>query len=321
MLTHELISEAASFLTGRIRRTPVEFSPGLSASLGTSVYLKLECLQETGSFKVRGAFFALSRAQKRGLDRVATCSAGNHGRGIAFAARKLGMEATIFVPSGVDESKERAMIALGADVRTSAFIGYDDTEAWALEEAEREDLPFISAYDDYDVMAANGGTVGLEVLDQVPEARRFVMPAGGGGHGAGFSFVVKDRYPDAHITLCQHEDSPAFRLSIERGEAVTELTGFETLASGLEGGFGSKTFDILKSRYTDIVHVTEAEIRSAMRWMMAEHQYVIEGSSAVAIAACFREEFQRSDAPTVLFISGRNIGIESLKGVLREDDG
>jgi threonine dehydratase len=320
MLTAELIQEAADFLRGRIRRTPMERSQALSDHLGVPVYLKLESLQETGSFKVRGALFALHRARERGVGHVATCSAGNHGKGVAYAASELGMKATIFVPSSVDESKLKAMASLGADVRISEFPGYDETESWALDECESLDLPFISAYDDFEVMAGNGGTVALEVLEDVPEARRFVMPAGGGGHSAGFSFVVRDRFPDAHITLCQHEQSPAFQMSIECGRAVTELPAFQTLAGGLEGGFGTNTFNILRSRYTDVVLVSEAELRRAMRWMMAEHGHVIEGSSAVALAACFRNDFERPDAPTVIFISGRNIGEESLNNVLDEAD-
>src|SRR5512143_722950 len=135
-LSRALVEDARAFLSGRIRRTPLEESPGLSTFLGAPVLLKLESLQITGSFKIRGALFRLSllsEAQKRAG--IATCSAGNHGKAVAFAARSLGLVPTIYVPASVDESKWRAMSALGATVIRSRWPGYDRTEEWALSEA------------------------------------------------------------------------------------------------------------------------------------------------------------------------------------------
>lgn len=315
-LTHELIEEAAAFLRERVRETPLERSGVLSRLMGVDVYLKLENLQITGSFKVRGALFALHSMRRNGIERIATCSAGNHGKGIAFAADQLGMQATIFVPRGVDEAKYSAMLRLGADVRVSSFVGYDDTERWALEQADAMDVPFVSAYDDPAVMAGNGGSVAVEVMGQLPQARTFVMPAGGGGHSAGFAFWVKDMHRGARIVLTQHRKCPAFQRSLERGYAVTEFPGFETLASGLEGGFGRNTFEILKSRVDHVSLVSEEEIAEAMRWMFSNHQYAIEGSSAAAIASCLKEDVGSVKEPVVVFISGRNVAMDTFARVL-----
>jgi threonine dehydratase len=318
ILDLELVDEAAEVVRRRLRRTPVEYSPALSERLGTDVHLKLECLQVTGSFKVRGALFAMYRLRERGVDRVATCSAGNHGKAVAWAADRLGMQASIFVPKSVDTSKLAAMRRLGADVELSEWIGYDDTEEWALAEAERRGLPFVSPYDDAAVMAANGGSIALEVLEQVPDARTFVMPIGGGGHAAGFTFVVGGRLPDARFVMCQHRDSPGFKLSMERGEPVTELPAVETLASGLEGGFGRRTFDVLRDRHDEIRLVSEDDLREGMRWMVREHQLIVEGSSAVAVAACMQDPPLETAGPVVVFISGRNVAYETVKDVLCE---
>ena len=156
-----LICEAAGFLAGKIRRTPVEYSAGLSEILGVPVWLKLESLQVTGSFKIRGAMFAISKLKED----VVTCSAGNHGKAVAYVSRGT----VICVPRSVDRSKLEAMVRMGADVRVSEFDGYDETQDWAMEVAAREKKYFLSPFDD-DAVIAGQGTLGLEVLSQVPNA-------------------------------------------------------------------------------------------------------------------------------------------------------
>lgn len=316
----ELIHEAAAFLDGRVRRTPVEYSPDLSERAGVDVWLKLENLQVTGSFKVRGALFALHRLREQGSVRVATCSAGNHGRGVAYAARELGMEAVIYVPSTVDPVKLSGMQRDGAVVKQSDFPGFDETEQWALRETEQSGTPFISAYDDPLVMAANGGSVAIEVAEQVPDATTFLMPVGGGGHAAGFAFWMKEQRERARIVACQHMDSAALLKSMQIGSAVREMPTIDTLAGGLEGGLGVNTFDVLRTRVDDIRLVSEQEIRSALRWMVDQHQLIMEGSCAVAVAACLDPAFPKPDGPVVVFISGRNISSAALARVLASRD-
>ena len=311
------IEEARAFLEGRIRRTPVEESRGLSEKLGVPVWLKLESLQITGSFKVRGALWKLSRltqAQRRAG--VATCSAGNHGLGIAYAARELGLTPTVYVPRSVDDSKHSAMLDLGADVIVSDFDGYDDTEAWARAEIEKSGKVFVSGFDDEDIMAGNGGTLALEVLEQVPQAGGFLLPVGGGGLSSGFSFVAKDRLPRAVIVGCQHEKSPALKLSLETGRAVTRLPAVETAAGGIEGGIGEKPFGVLRSRVDRVALCSEEELLEGVRWMLQEHHYLIEPSAAVTVSACLSGKAGSFDAPVVIVLSGRNLSLQTLRKIL-----
>jgi len=318
-LSPALITEAAVFLEGRIRHTPVEESPALSERLGVPVWLKLECLQITGSFKVRGALFALSRLPRaRALQGVATCSAGNHGKGLAYAARQLDIPVTIYVPSSVDEAKYRAMVALGAEVVRSRFPGYDETEAWALKEAAQSGKPFISAYDDPYIMAGNGGTTAVEVVRAVPSARTFILPVGGGGLAGGFAFYVKDQVPGAQFIACQHAGSPALQRSLNQGAAVTEMPALDTIAGGLEGGLGRRPFEVLKERVDHVALVSEAELRAGVRWMLDHHQYLIEPSSAVTIAACLSERLPPLAGPVVIFLSGRNVSLSTIRAVIRD---
>jgi threonine dehydratase len=303
----ELICQAAKFLDGNVRRTPVEYSRGLSELLGVPVWLKLESLQLTGSFKIRGALFAISRLKEA----VITCSAGNHGKAVAYASNG----AIICVPRSVDRSKFDAMVAMGADVRVSEFDGYDETQDWALEMAAREKKYFLSPFDDDAVMAANGGTVAKEVLEDAPDARTFVLPVGGGGLAAGFAVWAKDRLPDAKIVGCQHVLSPALKMSMEAGHALTRLPAVETMAGGVEGGIGARTFPVLQTLVDGVALVSEAEILEAVRWMVAHHQYLIEPTAAVTVAACINGRI-RLDRPAVVVISGRNVSADTVKKIL-----
>jgi len=308
----DLIREAADFLKGRIRRTPVEYSPGLSDSLGVPVWLKLESLQLTGSFKIRGALFAISKLRRD----VITCSAGNHGKAVAYAAREASVRAVICVPRSVDRAKLEGMQKLGADVRISAFDGYDDTQDWALEMASREGLPFLSPFDDDFVMAANGGTLAMEVLEDASDARAFVLPVGGGGLAAGFAVWAKHALNDSKIIGCQHELSPALRLSLVAGRAITRLPAAETFAGGVEGGIGARTFAVLQPLVDRVALVSEGEIIFAVRWMVEHHQYLIEPTAAVTVAACLSGKIGRLSAPAAVMVCGRNVSSETVRKIL-----
>jgi threonine dehydratase len=312
------IERAREILSGRIRKTPIEPSPVLSERLGAPVFFKLESLQTTGSFKIRGAFCRmalLSEAERRGG--VVTCSAGNHGKAVAYVAKELGVPARIYLPRGVDASKRRAIESLGAEVIVTELPGYDDTEERARLEAARLGKPFLSAFDDDAVIAGNGGTLALEILEQVPRAGAFVVPVGGGGLCAGLSFVAKDRDSSSVVVGCQHEGSPALALSLARGEAVTRLPAFETTAGGVEGGIGARPFEILRTRVDRVALVDEPEIFAAVRWMLDEHQYVIEPSAAVVVAACLSGKAGRFNRPVVVVLSGRNVALSTVQRILQ----
>jgi threonine dehydratase len=312
-----LIEQASQFLEGKIRKTPMEFSSKLSELLGQPIYLKLECLQLIGSFKVRGGLFYLSTLnaaeRKRG---VAACSAGNHGLGIAYASKELQVPCIVFVPKNVDQAKYDKLINLGAEVRKSEFIGYDDTLAWAEQEAKKLQIPLISAFDDEKIMAANGGTLAVEVMEQMPDATHFVLPVGGGGLAAGFSWYAKTKKPQAQIFVSQLAKCPALQLSFEKNKVVTSMPPIDTLAGGLEGGLGVKCFEILKTRVDKIALVSEEELKKAVCWMLEYHQYLIEPSAAVALAGCLYGHLRPTGA-TVIVLSGRNVSYSTVQNLLK----
>jgi threonine dehydratase len=312
-----LVGEARRALEGRIRRTPIEASPALSDAANAPVFLKLESLQLTGSFKIRGAYFVLSRLPADERQRgVVTCSAGNHGKAVAFVARALGVPAEIHVPRDVDQAKYQAMVALGAQVVRSDFEGYDDTEKVARAEAAQSGRPFLTAFDDVCILAANGGTLAAEVLEDCPEARTFLVPVGGGGLAGGFAYHAKLALPRSRVIGCQHEGSPALALSLERGQAVVSLPPFSTTAGGLEGGIGRIGFEVLKTRVDGVALVTEAEIFDAVRFMLERHQYLIEPSAAVTVAAILTGKAGRLTSPTALVLSGRNVALPTIRKIL-----
>jgi threonine dehydratase len=312
-----LVLQARKALEGRIRRTPLERSPALSEIAGVPVWLKLESLQLTGSFKIRGAYFVLSRlsAEERRLG-VVTCSAGNHGKAVAHVAREIGIVAEVHVPKSVDESKYRAIVELGARVVRSDCDGFDETEALARAEAARTGRRYVTAFDDVEVLAANGGTLAAEIIEDAPEARSFLLPVGGAGLAGGFAYYAKAALPGARIVGCQHALSPALALSLERGEAVTRLPPVETTAGGLEGGIGRTGFEQLKTRIDRVALLAEDEIFAGVRFLLDRHQYLVEPSAAVTAAAILTGKAGRLDSPAVAVLSGRNVALATLRRIL-----
>ena len=209
------------------------------------------------------------------------------------------------------------MLAMGADVVRAEVPGYDETEALAREEAARSGRPFLSAFDDEAIMAGNGGTLAVEVLQDAPAARTFVLPVGGGGLAAGFAFYAREEIPEARIVGCQHELSPALKLSLEKGEAVL------TLPPDRDRGCRDRRRDGTPSLRgpahrapTRSRCVSEEEILEAVRWMLHEHQYLVEPSAAVTVAACLTGKAGKLGGPTVVVLSGRNVSLETLRRIL-----
>ena len=316
-LTMSLVDEARRSLEGRIRRTPVERSSALSEIAGAPVSLKLECFQLTGSFKIRGAFFAMSQlSETERMQGVVTCSAGNHGKAVAWVARELSIPAEVHVPNNVDESKYRSMLALGAVVIRSASDSFDETEELAKLEAAASGRTYLTAFDDDAVLAANGGTLAAEVLEDAPEARTFLLPVGGAGLAGGFAFYAKSVLPEARIVGCQHMLSPALPLSLAKGEAIVRLPPVATTAGGLEGGIGRTGFAVLRDRIDGVALLSEEQIFAAVRFMLDRHQILIEPSSAVTIAAILERKIERLDAPAVAVVSGRNVALATIRKIL-----
>jgi threonine dehydratase len=316
MSLKDLIAKATFFLKGKILRTPLEFSKGLSEMLGVPVYLKMESLQITGSFKVRGALFylsTLSEAEKK--KGISACSAGNHGLGVAFAAREHGVSCTVYVPKGSDSAKKKKILETGAQLLESELIGYDETLIWAQERAKETGQHFITAFDDERIIAGNGGSIGVEILEDLPDVKNIVLPISGGGLGAGVAFAT----PGVRIIGCQLRDSAALKLSLQAGKAITSMPAIKTIAGGLEGGIGKTCFEILKERIFDLCLVSDRDLLQACHWMLEEHHHLIEPSGAAAVAACLKKRIPKLTGKTVFVLSGRNMALSLLQRTLNAD--
>ena len=291
------------------------------------VWLALEALQTTGSFKVRGALVALDAVRQRcGKEaRVVAASAGNHGAGVAYAARALGMSATVVVPSGVPKAKRSRIEAYGAKLVFADSDSYDDAESRAIALAAETGATFVSPYDDPDVVAGNGGSLGFEIVRAMGKVPDLVLaPFGGGGLATGLAHAfAADSQPGASARCVwgvQSEASPAMALSLERGEAVLRLAlTRSTLAEGLEGGISKPAFERAREAVAGVVVVSEDEIAAAMRYSFEEMGLVIEGSAAAALAPVLQglpETLPRGGVDRVVVLTGRNLDGARLASVM-----
>ena len=314
------MSEAAAIVRKHLAATPVVAAP----AFGSDTWLKLETLQPTGSFKVRGALVSVTRALARDpRAEIVTASAGNHGLGIAFAADRLGATATIVVPANASEAKQRAIERFAVTLVRHG-TSYDEAEAHALTLAESGAV-FVSPYNDPDVIAGQG-TIASELVEQVPDLATIITPIGGGGlaSGLGLAASVADgvRGRTVRVVGVEAAQSPAFRTALDAGRPVP-ITPGPTLADGLAGNFepGSVTFDLVRRTVADVVTVSEEEIATAMRFLAREHGIIAEGSAAVGVAALLTRRVApvlgaTAAGATVVIITGRNIAASTLTGVL-----
>lgn len=280
------------------------------------VWLALECLQVTGSFKIRGALAALARRQGTGITKVVTASAGNHGAGVARIAPHLGMQATIVVPETAPKKKIDRIAKAGATI-VQHGDGYDAAEAFAMDLAKKTGEPYVSAYDDIDVIAGNGGSLAMEIVDVV-EPSLVLAPIGGGGLATGlacgFAYALGESYGEIpRVWGVQGDRSPAFALSIEQGAAVTTLPYAKTLADGLEGGIAERAYLRAAGVLAGALVVTEERIEEAMRFAFHELGLVIEGSAAAALAPLLEGiSGIEVSGDLVCVLSGRNVDRERL---------
>lgn len=314
------IQDAAARLAGRVWRTPVERSVALAARSGADVWLKCECFQATGSFKLRGALNRLLTLEPPDLARgVVTASAGNHGLGVAEAAARLGARATVVVPETAAPTKIHALRQYEARGVALVLAGadYDAAEAHALELARSTGHTYVSAYNDSAVIAG-AGVAALEALEDVPGADAIVVPVGGGGLISGVGVWAKHVRPDIRVLGVQSEASPALHAALAAGRLVTIPIG-ESLADGLSGNIeaGSITFPLAQAVVDDIALVSEAAIAEAMRWLAAEHHILVEGSAATTVAALLSGRVPAiAGQRVVLLLTGRNVTYDTVKGVL-----
>jgi threonine dehydratase len=294
---------AARRLRGVIQRTQCNHSAPLSARAGAEAYLKWESQQTTGSFKLRGAFNSLLTMpiedRRRG---VVVASAGNHGLGIAYAARTLGIRARVYVPSTAPLVKREGIAAMGAEIDASR-PDYDAAHEAALACSDRDGMIFVSPCTGRPLLAGQG-TVGLEILEDLPGVRTLVVPVGGGGLAGGIAVLVRAVAPHVRIVGAQSELTNAMAASLSTGRRTT-IPVVPTLADGLAGQVDDEGVLIGRFALDEIVVVTESEIADAMRWLSRMHGARVEGSGAVGVAAMLSRGGW--DGPVAAIVSGSNV--------------
>jgi threonine dehydratase len=282
-------------------------------------YLKLENLQLTGSFKLRGALNKLSAlpAQARQAGVVAV-STGNHGRAVAYAARRLEIPATICLSSGVPANKVGAIRRLGARV-VDAGQTYDQAAAYAEELCASSGAAMVHPFDDDQVIAGQG-TIGLELSQQLPQVARVIVPLSGGGLIGGIALTLKALKPSIRVIGVSMERGPVMYASLKAGRPV-ELPEEPTLADALAGGIGLDnrfTFELVRRLVDDVVLVDEQAIGEAMLYAAGEEHMLVEGGGAVGLAALLQERIPASNDPTVVVLSGGNVSLRSLAALSEE---
>ena len=309
------IEAAREVLEGVAVRTPMEESRWLSELVGGEVRLKAENLQRTGSFKARGAYVRISRLSEEERARgVVAASAGNHAQGVALAAQLLGITATVFMPEGAPIPKERATRGYGAEV---VFTGQylEDALVAAHEFAERTGAVLIHPFDHPDVVAGQG-TVGLEIIEQLPEVATVVVPTGGGGLLAGVALAVKALSPGVRVVGVQAKDAAAYPGSLEAGRP-TPLAVMRTMADGIAVGRpGDLTFAAVVEHVDEVLTVSEDSLARAVLSLAERAKLVCEPAGAAAVAALL-DHPDAFEAPVVAVLSGGNIDPLLLGKVIR----
>lgn len=314
MLTLEKIQHAQSVLKEALYETDLKRTVKLTDRC--DLYVKAENLQKTGSFKIRGAYYKISQLSPEEKARgVIACSAGNHAQGVALAAQKNGIKSLICLPDGAPISKVEATRSYGAEICLVHGV-YDDAYARALELKKERELTFIHPFDDEDVIAGQG-TIGLEVLSQLPDVDAIVVPIGGGGLISGIAFAVKQIAPHVKIYGVQAEGAPSMRVSLAEGK-IQCLSSVATVADGIKVKQpGELTFNYCKQYVDKVVTVSDDEICTAILSLIEREKLVAEGAGATGVAAVIAGKLPELDSKKVCCIlSGGNIDVTILNRVI-----
>jgi len=301
-----------------VRKTPLVSSPALAKLSRSEITLKLENLQETGSFKPRGAANKLlslnPEARKRG---VITVSSGNHGRAVAYVAHRLGLRALVFLAGNVPANKRDAIQKLGAQVIVRGRT-YEEASKEAYRLVEKEGLEMIHPYND-PVVIAGQGTIGLELLEEFSYLDTVVIPLSGGGLLGGIALALKSADPGIHVVGVSMEQGPAMVESLRAGRVV-EVEETPSLADALAGNIHpcDYTFPLVQKTIDETVLVSEEEIASAMNFALEEHHLVVEGGGAVGLAALISGKVKNLGKHVAVVISGGNVDMSVLLEVARE---
>lgn len=313
MLQLENVYQAAFALKDIIRNTELIRAPKINPDV--DLYIKPENLQVTGSFKVRGAAYKISRlTDEEKAKGVIACSAGNHAQGVALAAARNNISSIICLPDAAPISKIEATRAYGAQIELVKGV-YDDAYKRALELKEEKGLTFIHPFDDDSVIAGQG-TIGIEILNEFPDVEAIVVPVGGGGLISGVAYAVKTLRPDIKIYGVQAAGAPSMAQSVSDGKILT-LDSVKTIADGIAVKQpGETTFEICKKYVDDIVTVTDDETSTAILKLMENQKLVAEGAGAVSVAAVLFNKVPVKGKKTVCIVSGGNIDVSILSRVI-----
>ncbi|MCX4370552.1 MAG: threonine ammonia-lyase [Dysosmobacter sp.] len=306
-----MIWEAQNALLGIAQRTPLEAAPKIRENL----YIKAENLQLTGAFKLRGAYNKIrSLSPEEAAKGVIACSAGNHAQGIALSATKLGIKSIICMPAGAPISKVEATKNYGAEVVLVPGV-YDDAAREAARLSEEHGYTFAHPFNDPYVIAGQG-TIGLEILEQLPDVEQVVVPIGGGGLISGIAFAIKSLKPACRVIGVQAATVASMYESRKAGEVTTVNDG-DTIADGIHVLTpGELTFELCQKYVDDIVTVSEDEICAAMLALMEGQKTVSEGAGATTVAACMFGKVDTSSKKTACVVSGGNVDVTTLSRVI-----
>lgn len=315
MIPIDQIRAARQRAAGIVKTTPLDLSTTFSAWCGKQLYLKLENLQKTGSFKVRGALNKIQRLDPRARSRgVITASAGNHAQGVAYAAHMAGVAATVVMPETAAFSKVEATTAYGAKV---VLAGRDYGEAYerARALAAEQQATFVHAFDDNEIIAGQG-TLGLELLEQLPDVDTVVVPVGGGGLLAGIISALRGAGSRARVIGVQAAGAASLAPSLRAGSRL-ELARVDTIADGLATrSVGEQPFAIIRSGLDLALEVTDAQIAAAVLLLLERAKTVVEGAGAVGLSACLAGGLPSAASKVAVIISGGNIDMNLLDRII-----
>ena len=313
MLTLDRIYQASFALKNVIRRTDLIMAPHINPE--SNIYLKPENLQITGSFKVRGACFKISQLTEEEKARgVVACSAGNHAQGVALAATTHGIKSLICLPDNAPISKIESTKWYGADVCLVEGV-YDDAYRKALKLRDENGYTFVHPFDDEDVIAGQG-TIGLELLEQLPDVEAVIVPIGGGGLISGVAFAIKNLNPNIKVYGVQASGAPSMLTSIEH-DKIERLGFVRTIAEGIAVKEpGEHTFEYCREYVDEIVTVNDDEISTAILALIERHKLIAEGAGAVAVAAAMFNKVPIKGKKVICLVSGGNIDVTILSRVI-----
>jgi threonine dehydratase len=311
MLNLKDVLQARQVVQSVVHQTPLDYSHTYSVMTGNEIFLKLENLQKTGSFKLRGAYNKLcslsSEEKKRG---VVTASAGNHAQGVAYSSKRAGIKSTVVMPQKAPLAKIEATQNYGAQVILYGNT-FDEAQDYALKLQNQNGASFIHAFDDPFIIAGQG-TVGLEILDQLPDVDSIVCPVGGGGLISGIALAVKEKHPHLKLYGVQAARCPSMLSSLVAKKPL-KISAMETIADGIAVKRpGKLTFEIISRYVDDLVTVSDEEIAQTMLYLLERSKQVVEGAGAAALASLLFGKFNLKKQKVAVLVSGGNVDLARL---------